>query len=144
MSKYIGWLVVSQRSGYMLEGKDHAAKVFDTQAIARRACRPVSDQVPVPILYHDLAATLLKGSTFCFETDDAYGKFIKCLRHDAANKPFLVYSQGRACVRWRHKNENNDPKTDPRAGVVSDTLAQAPAAMKPMETSPFNPAILVK
>src|SRR5208337_5097319 len=145
MSKYIGWLVVSQRTGYMLEGKDHAAKVFDTQSVARRACRPLSDQVAVPIPYRDLAAALLKGSAFCFETDDAYDKFIKCLHYDAANKPFLVYSQDRTRVHWRHQNEKDAPKTDPRAGVVSDTLAQTPPAPKPsVEALPLNPAILVR
>ena len=145
MSRYIGWLVVSQRTGFMLEGANHAAKIFDTQAIARRACKSLSDQLPVPIPYPDLASALLKGSAFCFETGDAYGTFIKNLRNDAANKPFLVYSQDRTYIRWRHSNEKPVAKTDPHASVAADPSAKTvPAPSAPVEASSFNPAILVK
>lgn len=137
MSKYTGWLVVSQRTGYMQEGKDHAAKVFDTQAAARRACKPLSDQLPVPITYPDLAASLLKGSAFCFDTADGHSKFIKCLRNDLSNKPFTVYSQDQAFVRWRHQVEK---LADQVAAPVKMESPSKPST----EAMLFNPAILVK
>lgn len=145
MSKYIGWLAVSPRTGFMLEGKDHAAKIFDTQAVARRAVRPLQDHVPVPVTYRDLVASLLKGSAFCFDNDDGYTKFVKCLRYDLAHKVFLVYSQDRAFVHWRHKNEKDVAKTDPGAGVAPDPAVKAPPSTNPpVEAQAFNPDILVR
>jgi hypothetical protein len=132
MSKYIGYLVVSRRTGYMLEGKDHTARIFDSEAIARRACKPFQEQTPVPIPYHHVARSLLDGSAFCFETEEGYAKFMKCLRNDTSNKPFMAYSQDRNCIRWRHT-----AKTTPK-----------PEASAPVQNVPgpevYNPAILAR
>jgi hypothetical protein len=131
MSKKFGFLVVSRRTGYMLEGKDHAAKLFETLVIAKQAGRPLSDQAPVQISYDTLAASLLKGSAFCFDTDELHAKFIKCLRNDQGNKVFLPYSQNRLFVRWRAStqlvsvSDKNKIEFNPDVLVKKDVAAAA-------------------
>jgi hypothetical protein len=102
MSKNVGFLVVNRRTGFMLEGQDHAAKVFDTDRLARLACKPLQPQISVPVMYGDLVKALIQGTAFCFDGPMAYSKFIKNLSHDVSNKPFLNFSQNPAKVHWRH------------------------------------------
>lgn len=99
----IGFLVVNRRTGFIIEGKEHAARVFDTERQARSACNPIQPQVPAQLTYDDLVKALISGTTFCFEGTEAYGRFIKHLSHDASNRPFLIFSHNKARVRWRHE-----------------------------------------
>jgi len=112
MSKHFGFLVLSRRTGYLAEGKNHAAKVFESAQSAKQACRPLSDQAPAPIAYAAMAVSLLKGSAFCFENEALHVKFTKCLRNDIANKAFLAYSQDRNFVHWRKTVETVSPPVE--------------------------------
>jgi len=142
MSKQLGFFVVSKRTGYMLEGRDHAAKIFDTNAEARRACKPLQDQIPVPVQYADVAKALLKGSAFCFDNEIVYDKFIKGLRNDLPNKPFIAFSKDRNFVRWRH---TPDAKTNPAPDVAADARRETvSASAAPVQTTQFNPDLLVR
>lgn len=143
MSDNIGFLVVNQTSGYLIEGKDHAAKVFETLANARSACGVMQKWAPVRLRYTDAVRSLLKGSALCFDTEDGHAKFLKKVRNDMANKAFLTLSQDRNFIRWRVVA--HDPNASPGAGVVADAIAQtAPASSPPVETPAFNPAVLVR
>lgn len=102
MSDRIGFLVVSQKTGFLLEGKEHATKIFDNRRAAQSACNPVGGQVPVPLLYYDMVQALLSGTVFCFVTEDGHSRFLKALRCDPSNAAFLDYSQDRELIRWRH------------------------------------------
>lgn len=141
MSNQLGFFVVSKRTGYMLEGRDHAAKIFDTQGEARRACKPLQDQVPVPVTYASLAKSMLKGAPFCFDNEGVYARFIKYLRNDIANKPFIAFSQDRNFVRWRHTPH---AKTDPAADVGADARREAVPVSTPPDATRYNPDILVR
>jgi hypothetical protein len=116
MSKHFGFLVVSRRTGYMLEGKDRAAKIFGSEKDAKSKCQIINQQVPVHISYEHVTQSLLKGSAFSFESEEVYQKFMYSLRHDAAHKPFLQFSQDRTFVRWR---STGDAKAAPGAGVAA-------------------------
>jgi hypothetical protein len=143
MSDNIGFLVVNQTNGYLVEGKDHAAKVFETLANARSAISALQKWMPVRLRYTDAVRSLLKGSALCFDTEDCHRKFLKRVRNDATNKAFLTLSQDRNFVRWR--TIPHDPNANPAASVVSDAIAQtAPASGPPVETPAFNPAVLVR
>lgn len=123
MSKHFGFLVVSRRTGYMLEGKDRAAKIFGSEKEAKSRCQVLNQQVPVHIPYEHVTQSLLKGSAFCFESEEVYQKFMYRLRHDAAHKPFIEFSQDRTCVKWRHSNVAE--KTNAGAGVADKPGAPA-------------------
>lgn len=127
----------------MLEGKDHAAKIFDTMPIARRACKPLQDQVPVPLPYHKLVRALLEGSAFCFDTEDGHARFLKQLRHDTSNKAFLAFSEDRNFIRWRH-TAKSDAKPDHNPGVAAGPPVPAAPAAAPSTETFFNPAILAR
>lgn len=125
----------------MMEGRDHAAKIFDTQGEARRACKPFQDQVPVAVTYANLAKSLLKGAPFCFETEAVYDRFIKALRNDMSNKPFLSFSRDRNFVRWRH---TPNAKADPASNVGADARSEPVPAAAPSVESRYNADILVR
>ncbi len=138
MSDRIGFLVVNQKTGHLLEGKDHAAKVFDDERSARSACQVLSANKPVALNYENMVKSLLKGSTFCFDTEEGHRKFISRLRNDMANKPFIKFSEDRARVRWRYEKK---PEAAP-ANVVTDAAvaSNAPAT----GSGQFNPDVLVR
>jgi hypothetical protein len=139
MGQRIGFLVVNQKTGYMLEGKDHAAKIFDREADARGACKALSFERPVPLNYDNLARSLLKGASFSFETEEGHRSFLNRLRNDMPNKPMVAFSQDQHFIKWRFEKK---PDAAP-ANVVNDVAAQVPA--KPgAGSSPFNPDILVR
>lgn len=145
--KRIGFLVVNQRTGYMQEGKDHAARIFDGPIAARLAIRPMTPEVPVPLSYEDMVRSLLKGSSFCFDTDEGFNKFVARVRNDPGNRPFVAYCKDRTFVKWRHaKPELTQDIPIPTQDIPLPTLAPAEQAPvpKPEATMQFNPAILVK
>jgi hypothetical protein len=115
----IGFLVVNQRTGNIAEGRDHAAKIFESIQTARAGCKPLSADQPVPITYASLVQSLLQGTPFCFDTDDAYARFVKAVRNDPANRPFLEYSRDRTFIRWRHSNAKSQPKPDSDTSVAT-------------------------
>lgn len=139
MGQRIGFLVVNQKTGYMLEGKDHAAKIFDREADARGACKALSAERPVPLNYDNLARSLLKGAAFCFETEEGHRQFLNRLRNDISNKPMVAFSQDRQFVKWRFEKK---PDAAP-ANVVNDAAAQVPAKQS-AGPGTFNPDILVR
>jgi hypothetical protein len=104
-TKYLGFLVVNPKTGFMAEGKEHAARVFENLLAARQACKPPTPKVPYEITYETLVKSLLSGIGFCFESEATYAKFIKQLSHDMGNRPFLAYSRDKNLVRWRFIND---------------------------------------
>lgn len=128
MSKHFGFLVVSRRTGYMLEGKDRAAKIFGSEKDAKSKCQVLNQQVPVHIPYEHVTQSLLKGSAFCFESEEVYQKFMYRLRNDSAHKPFIEFSQDRTFVKWRSAG---GAKTDAGAGVAAQQPAGAVPAKAP-------------
>lgn len=145
MSKSLGFLVVNVKTGLMLEGKNHAAKLFGSRNEATHACRPLSSDQVFPLAYPMVAESLLKGTAFCFSTPEVHLRFLKNLRNDPANKPMAAYSQDRSYVRWRKPVETSTPKTEPGASVAARPVDAAGSAKKPsVETPGFNPSILVR
>jgi hypothetical protein len=140
MSQKIGFLVVNRKTGYMLEGKDHAAKIFEREADARSACGVMSSNNPVALDYGSAAKSLLKGSTFCFDSEEGHQKFLARVRNDPGNKPFVAFSQDRHRIRWRF--EQKLPTAAP-ANVVGDVAAQVPLKQEPGPLA-YNPDILVR
>lgn len=129
----------------MLEGANKAARVFESRETARRSCVPLQSQVPMPITYEQVVHSLLHGSAFCFDTEDGHARFLKRLRNDPGNKPFVDFSRNREFVRWRHSNEKHSEKPGVGARVVGDVVVKAvPAEKPPLEVSEFNASILVR
>lgn len=145
MSSRIGFLVVNPKTGFVLEGRDHASKIFADEKEARRACKPMAGQVPMRIAYRDIVSALLLGSSFCFDSEDTHKRFLGLVRNDPENRPFTAYSKERDLVRWRHTNEKVLPKTNPCAGVATNPgAAPVPAKNPPVEGTGFNHEILVR
>jgi hypothetical protein len=140
MSNHIGFLVVSQKTGYMLEGKDHAAKIFELEADAKSQCAPMSGKKAVPIDYDSAVRSLLKGAAFCFDSEEGYRKFLARVRNDTVNKPFTKFSTGPDFVRWRFTPEPGSHSPD---GLRAAAAKAAPVATPPGQI-PFNPHILVR
>lgn len=148
MSDNIGWLVVSETTGYLLEATGHAAKIFDTLPDAKSAKPALGRWQPTRLTYTELTKSLLDGSAFCFTNPDGHQKFLRKLRNDLVNKAFAKHSQDAAFVRWRVTNDKTEtPAPAPGVGarVVIDDTPKAPApAEPPVEAPPFNPSILVR
>jgi hypothetical protein len=144
MSDYIGFLVVSRKDGYLLEGKDHAAKVFERRADAQSACGALQNREVVRLRYDVAVQSLMEGSAFSFDCQEGLERFQKKVRNDMAHKPYLAKSQDHTLVRWKESDARPAENDSPGARMVSDAAAQAAAASQPsVETPKFNPAILV-
>jgi hypothetical protein len=141
MSDYIGFLVVNQEDGFCLEGKDHAAKIFEHRSDAISACGVMSKRTVFRLRYEMAIQSLLKGSAFMFDSDEGLARFHKKLRNDMAHKPYLARSQDRTYVRWK----DPAPGSGPAAGMAANAPVQtAPAGQPPVEAPAFNPAVLVR
>jgi hypothetical protein len=141
MSKNIGFLVVSGRTGFLVEGKPGAAKIFDSRRAAQSICKPQMLQVPEALTYHQLTMSLLKGTAFCFDTAAGHERFIALVRNDPAHKMMLKYCEDGTFIKWRYDAEKISSDTS----VVTDAIASAPPARQsPVEAPTFNPAILVR
>jgi len=141
MNERIGWLVVKQKDGYLLEGKDHAAKIFEERTDARSASGILASREIVPLSYDAAVQSLLNGSAFCFDHDEGLARFHRRLRNDPAHKHFLANSQDRTYVRWKEKPTASG---QPGADLAANAAAQAiPPGPSPVEAPVFNPEILV-
>jgi hypothetical protein len=137
----IGFLAVKQKDGYLLEGKDHAAKIFERYGDARSASGILEGRQVVALRYDEAVQSLLNGSAFCFDCDEGLARFHRRLRNDMAHKHFLAKSQDKTYVRWK-KLVSSDSAG---AGLAADAAAQtAPPGQSPVEASVFNPAVLVR
>jgi len=149
MSEHVGFLVVTAETGYLLEGRDHAAKIFETPADAKEQCPPLSKRAPVKLGYEEMLRSLFKGSTFCFANEGAHTKFLKRLRNDPGHKAFVELSRDRDFISWRVKNETptQSVRNDPSV-AVHQAPDPVPPAQPPVEAgepvTAFNPAILVR
>lgn len=140
MSKQFGFMVINRRTGFLLEGKQSSARIFDNQAAARRACRLNRPEEPLPLTYEQLTQSLLKGASFSFDSEEGHRKFLVALRNDPANKALSAYSQDREFIKWRHEAKTpNDTSVDNGSGVKV-----VPAKQPSVEAPTFDPAILVR
>lgn len=152
MSETVGWIVASRTTGYLLETKDHAAKIFDTQRDARHACPPMGAWQPVRLTYEEARKSLLDGSPFCFLVADCHRRFVNRVRNDPVNKAFVQLSLDPQFVRWRVSpmaGANPQPQPPAPAAARGPHLANhppvktVPPAPAPVETTIFNPSVLV-
>lgn len=100
MSKHLGFIVVDEVTGFILEGPDHAALVCENRSSARSYCLPMTDRSVRPITYFELTKSLLDGAVFCFESEAVHTRFLRALRNDPSNKKFFPASLNNDRVRW--------------------------------------------
>ena len=146
---HVGFLVVTDDTGYLLEGRDHAAKIFETAADAKAQCSSLSKRRPVRMDYDEMVRSLIKGSAFCFATEAGHTKFLKRLRNDPGHKAFIELCRDRNFVSWRIQNAPSAQAVHNDTGVaVLKNPDPAPADRPPVEAGeppgPFNPQILVR